>query len=143
MGNVIIITGRLGKDPEQVPTKSGTPMCKFSLATDDGYGDNKKTNWHRVKVFGKTAEHCMTYLTKGRMVQVVGRIEYDKYDKNGVTMYTADVIANTVEFIGGKQGQVATEDSSSNLTQNVGTVVNNADNLAADGGGADDDDLPF
>ena len=139
MGNVIIITGRLGKDPEQVDTKSGTPMCKFSLATDDGYGDNKRTNWHRVKVFGKTAEHCMTYLTKGRMVQVVGRIEYDKYDKNGVTVYTTDVMANTVEFIGGKQDCAGYEPAA----QNVGTVVNNADNMAADGGGADDEDLPF
>ena len=139
MGNVIIITGRLGKDPEQVDTKSGTPMCKFSLATDDGYGDNKRTNWHRVKVFGKTAEHCMTYLTKGRMVQVVGRIEYDKYDKNGVTVYTTDVMANTVEVIGGKQDSAGYEPAA----QNGGTVVNNADNMAADGGGADDDDLPF
>ena len=139
MGNVIIITGRLGKDPEQVDTKSGTPMCKFSLATDDGYGDNKKTNWHRVKVFGKTAEHCMTYLTKGRMVQVVGRIEYDKYDKNGVTVYTTDVMANSVEFIGGKQDSAGYEPAA----QDGGTVVNNADNLTTVGGGADDEDLPF
>ncbi len=102
MGNVAVITGRLGKDPEMVPYGDGKNLCKFSMATDDGWGENKKTNWHRITVFGKTAELCNQYLSKGRMCQVVGRIDYDSYEKDGIKRYTTDIIADSVEFLGGK-----------------------------------------
>ncbi len=75
MGNKVFLIGRLGKDPEVKEYGDNKTMCKFSLATDDGWGENKHTNWHLIKVWGKQAELCARYLSKGRQVKVEGRIE--------------------------------------------------------------------
>lgn len=98
MNNVNLI-GRLTKNPE-VRYKDDMAVCRFSLAIDDGYGEKKKTNYPSVVVFGKTAENCEKYLSKGRQVAVVGKLQTGSYEKNGQKIYTTDVIAISVEFIG-------------------------------------------
>lgn len=110
--NQVNLIGRLTKNPE-VRYKDDTAICRFSLAIDDGYGEKKKTNYPSVVVFGKTAENCERYLSKGRQVAVVGKLQTGSYEKNGQKIYTTDVIAISVEFIG----------SSSNDTSSAGETA--------------------
>jgi|TARA_R100000084_G_C4649155_1_gene148617 single-strand DNA-binding protein len=106
--NKVIILGNLGKDPEAKYTSSGSCITNLTVATNRKYKDasgqlQDETQWHRVVVFGKQAESCAEYLAKGRQVLVEGRIKYDKYeDKEGVTKYTTEIIAQGVQFIGGR-----------------------------------------
>ena len=110
--NKIILVGRLGSDPEIQYTPTGTAKAKFSLATNrkwkDGEGrPQEKVEWHRIVAWGKTAELCGEYLSKGREVYVDGRIEYDNWtDKEGNKRYTTEVIVQEVQFLsdGGGRG---------------------------------------
>ena len=99
MLNKVMLIGRLGRDPELKTTQSGKSVCTFTLATDTGYGDNKKTDWHNITVFDKTADNCAKYLHKGSPAYVEGRISYDAYEKDGIKHTTTKIIANTVLFI--------------------------------------------
>lgn len=100
MLNQITLIGRLGKTPEMSYSQGGKAVTKFSIATDDGYGDKKETTWHNVVVFDKAAEACAQYLDKGSLVAVVGRQSHRKYDdKDGNTRYFAEVVANRVQFL--------------------------------------------
>lgn len=99
MLNKVMLIGRLGRDPESKNTQSGKSVCTFTLATDTGYGDNKKTDWHNIIVFDKTADNCAKFLRKGSPVYVEGRISYDAYEKDGIKHTTTKIIANTVLFI--------------------------------------------
>lgn len=92
--------GRLTKDP-QINYVPETQMCiaRFTVAIDDGWGERKKTNFIPVTVFGKKAESCERFLTKGKLVGVQGKIQTGSYEKNGQTIYTTDVVANDVEFL--------------------------------------------
>ena len=94
-----MLIGRLGRDPESKITQSGKSVCTFTLATDTGYGDNKKTDWHNITVFDKAADNCAKFLRKGSPVYVEGRISYDAYEKDGIKHTTTKIIANTVLFI--------------------------------------------
>lgn len=99
MVNKVILVGRLGKDPELRTTASGKQNCRFSLATDSGYGDNKRTDWHNIVAWEKTAEVCARYLRKGSLVYVEGRLRHDKYEKDGQMRYTTDVVVHSVQFL--------------------------------------------
>ena len=99
MLNKVMLIGRLGRDPELKTTQSGKSVCSFTLATDTGYGDNKKTDWHNITVFDKAADNCAKFLRKGSPVYVEGRISYDAYEKDGIKHTTTKIIANTVLFI--------------------------------------------
>lgn len=99
MLNKVMLIGRLGRDPERKTTQSGKSVCTFTLATDTGYGDNKKTDWHNITVFDKTADNCAKYLHKGSPAYVEGRIAYDSYEKDGIKHTTTKIIANTVEIL--------------------------------------------
>lgn len=92
--------GRLIKDP-QISYITDKQMCvaKFTMAIDDGWGERKRTNFIPVTVFGKKAESCERFLTKGKLVGVQGKIQTGKYEKNGQMVYTTDVVANEVEFL--------------------------------------------
>ena len=102
--NKIFLVGRLGKDPESKATQNGTHVSNFTLATDDGYGDNKKTNWHNIVAFGKTADAVNSYLGKGSLVSVVGQVQYRSWDKkDGTKGYMTEVVADQVEFLNTQQ----------------------------------------
>ncbi|MGH1345698.1 MAG: single-stranded DNA-binding protein [Nannocystales bacterium] len=109
--NKAIIVGNLGRDPELRYTQGGSPVCQLSVATTRAY-TNKTTNdrveeteWHRIVVWGKQAEHCNNYLAKGRQVYVEGRIQTRNYeDKEGIKRYSTEIIADVVQFLGGRGG---------------------------------------
>ncbi len=105
--NKAIILGHLGRDPELRYLQSGQPVCKLNIATSRRYTNKAnevvdETEWHRVSVWGKQAEHCNNYLTKGRQVYVEGRLRTSSYDKDGQKHYTTEIVADTVQFIGGR-----------------------------------------
>ena len=96
--NRVMLIGRLGKDPELQYTQSGQPVCSMSLATDESYKDrdgNKvdRVEWHRVKVFGRSAEFCGNYLGKGRLVYVEGTLRTRSWeDQQGQKRYMTEVV---------------------------------------------------
>lgn len=105
--NKVILLGRLGQDPELKYTPGGSPVCNFSLATTESWTDKsgqkqEKTEWHRIVVWGKLAELCNQYLAKGRQAFLEGRLQTrDWTDKDGNKRYTTEILASTVQFIGG------------------------------------------
>jgi single-strand DNA-binding protein len=100
--NKVIIIGRLGRDPEMRYTPSGQPVANFSLATDETYTGKdgqkvEKVEWHRIVVWGKQAEFCGNFLSKGRLVYIEGKLETRKWtDKDGVEKYTTEIKADRV-----------------------------------------------
>lgn len=107
--NKAIILGNLGADPELRYTPSGAPVATMSVATTDvreKNGEKKEfTEWHRVIVWNKQAENCAKYLSKGRSVYVEGRIQTRSWeDQNGQKRYSTEIIAQSVQFIGGGNG---------------------------------------
>lgn len=103
MVNKVTLVGNLGADPETRTTQNGKMVTELRVATSYGSGDSEKTEWHRVIVWDKAAEACSKFLKKGRQVFVDGRIQTRTYeDKEGVTKYTTEIVANEVKFLGGK-----------------------------------------
>ena len=108
--NKVILVGNLGNDPEVKYTQSGMAICTLSLATTTVRKDKEgqqveKTEWHRVKLFGKTGEVAGEYLKKGRQVYIEGRLEYGSYEKDGVKHYTTDILADDMQMLGGNPGE--------------------------------------
>lgn len=103
--NQVVLIGRLTKDPELSYTPNNqTAVCHFTLAVDRpvGQGKERQADFIRITVFGRQAENCDRFLQKGRQAAVLGRIQTGSYkNREGVTVYTTDVIADRVEFIGG------------------------------------------
>lgn len=77
--NVVVLMGRLGRDPEMRATQSGTPVCEISLAVNVGFGDRKSTAWVKVVSWGKTAEFVDKYFKKGGPICITGRLEEEKW----------------------------------------------------------------
>src|SRR5581483_8593981 len=104
--NKVILIGRLGSNPEVRFTPSGSAVANFNVATNESWNDKngqkqERTEWHRIVVWGKLAQLCGEYLSKGRQVYVEGRMQTRQWqDKEGQTKYTTEVIANTIQFLG-------------------------------------------
>jgi len=111
--NKVMLIGRLGQDPKLAYLPSGQPVCEFTLATDESYKDRdgnkvEKTEWSRIKVFGKTAEFCSNYLSKGRLVYVEGSLHTRSWDdqqgqKRYMTEVTVSAPGHRVSFLDSKQ----------------------------------------
>jgi single-strand DNA-binding protein len=105
--NDVKLCGNLGSSPELRTTGEGTPVCNFNMATDsyfvDGNGNKqKRTEWHRIVIWGKAAEACAKNLSKGRMVLVSGSLRTRKWeDKEGGTRTTTEIHSTNVKFLGG------------------------------------------
>lgn len=106
--NKVIVVGNLGADPETRYTTSGTPITTLSVATSEQWTDKQsgqkqeRTEWHRVKMFGRLAEIASEYLKKGRQVYIEGSLRTDKYTgKDGVERYSTEIIANEMQMLGG------------------------------------------
>lgn len=106
--NKVILIGNLGADPETRYTASGSAITTIRLATSESWKDKQtgeaqeRTEWHRVKFFGRLAEISGEYLKKGRQVYVEGAIRSDKYtDKEGIERWSTDIIANEMQMLGG------------------------------------------
>lgn len=106
--NKAIIIGNLGKDPEITYTQGGTPITKFSIATSEEWKDKQsgekkeKTEWHRICVFGKLAEICAEHLSKGSQVYIEGRLQTSFWEKDGVTRYMTEIIADQMRMLGSR-----------------------------------------
>ncbi|MEE1049547.1 MAG: single-stranded DNA-binding protein [Clostridia bacterium] len=106
MINKAILMGRLTRDPELRHTGTGTPVCSFSIAIDNGYGENRQTDFINCVAWNKTAEFVSNYFTKGRMIIVIGRISTRSWEgQDGKRNYTTEVIANEVSFGESKRSQ--------------------------------------
>jgi single-strand DNA-binding protein len=133
--NIVVLIGRLTKDPEVRYTQDGMAIASFTLAVDRpvAAGKEKQADFPRVTVFGKTAEACEKYLAKGRMTAVRGSIRTGSYkNKDGNTVYTTEVVASDIKFVDWgdkKKGKGA-----------GGEPPQNGGDAAPD---EDDEDLPF
>jgi len=102
MVNKVFLIGRLGADPEVRYTPDGTMVTSFRLATDEQWKDKsgqkvQRTEWHRIVTFGKLAEICGNFLSKGKLIFVDGRIRTQSWeDKEGNKRYTTEIVAATV-----------------------------------------------
>lgn len=105
--NKVLLIGRLGTDPEVRYTSNGGAVANFNVATNESWTDKagqkqEKTEWHRIVVWGKLAELCGQYLSKGRQVFVEGKLQTrDWQDKEGQKRYTTEIVAQSVQFLGG------------------------------------------
>jgi single-strand DNA-binding protein len=107
--NKVILVGNLGRDPEVSYTGTGTPVARLNLATTRTYQNKQQekveeTEWHRISVWGKQAENCQKYLSKGRQVYIEGRLRTSEYEQDGVKKYSTEIVANIVQFLGGGSG---------------------------------------
>lgn len=141
--NKAMIIGNLGQDPELRETNSGQSVCNLSVATNRKWKDKhdqyqEETEWHRVTVWGKTAENCAKYLTKGRQVYVEGRLQTREWeDSDGNERKTTEIVAHTVQFLSGDgAGAPAGDDSSGRRRKKKRRKKRRSQP-------ADDDDLPF
>ena len=106
MINKAIIMGRLTRDPELRHTGSGTPVCSFTVAVDNGYGENRQADFINCVAWNKTAEFVSKYFTKGRMIIVIGRIATRTWEgQDGKKNYVTEVVANEVSFGESKRSQ--------------------------------------
>jgi single-strand DNA-binding protein len=115
--NKVILVGNLGRDPEVRYTPSGQAVANFTVATNEAWTDKagqkqERTEWHRVVVWGKTAENCGEYLSKGRQVYIEGRLQTREWtNKEGAKQFTTEVVANpaggVVFLAGGGAGRGA------------------------------------
>ncbi|HJZ79129.1 MAG TPA: single-stranded DNA-binding protein [Pyrinomonadaceae bacterium] len=112
--NKIILVGNLGRDPELRYTPDGTPVCSFSLATNERRRDkatgenNDVTTWFRVTLWRRQAEVASQYLTRGKPVYIEGRLRVEEYtDRDGKTRHSLEVTATDMQFIGSARGDEA------------------------------------
>lgn len=107
--NKVILVGNLGNDPDTRYTPSGTAVTTISVATSETWTDKQtgqkqeRTEWHRVKFFGRLAEIAGEYLRKGSQVYIEGSLRTDKYtDKQGIERYSTDIIASEMQMLGSR-----------------------------------------
>ena len=110
--NKVILLGHLGKDPELRYTPSGSAVCNFSIATNEYWIDKsgqkqERTEWHRIVVWNKQAEHCNQYLSKGRQIYLEGQLQTRSWDdaETGQKRYSTEIVARTVQFLGSRSQQ--------------------------------------
>lgn len=102
--NKIILVGNVGQDPDVQETANGTKVVHISLATNrrtssNGEEQKERTDWHRLTLWNRLAQFTEDYVTKGDRVYVEGRLEYDSYERDGVTIPTADVVVRELVLL--------------------------------------------
>jgi len=146
--NKVIILGRLGQDPELKYTPGGMAVCNFTVATSESWADKagqkqERTEWHRIVVWGKLAELCNQYLTKGRQAFIEGSLQTRSWDdKNGGKRYTTEIVAKTVQFIGGQAGVGAPKENNQGAPAYDTSMVNQEYDISTDTNFTADD-IPF
>ena len=104
MINKVILMGRLTRSPELRHTGAGTPVCNFTVAVDNGYGENKQTDFINCVAWNKSAEFVEKYFGKGSMIIVIGRIATRTWEgQDGKRNYATEVVANEIKFGESKQ----------------------------------------
>jgi single-strand DNA-binding protein len=143
--NKVILVGNLGANPELRYTQGQQAVANLRIATTERWTDKsgqkqEATEWHRVVVWGKQAEICGQYLTKGRQVYIEGRIRTRQWqDQSGQKRYTTEIVAQNVQMLGGRGDGAARGASADEMT----ATVPPDETIANDFGGGPDDDIPF
>lgn len=145
--NKCFFVGNLGRDVEVRYTQGGMAIARLTLACTERQkvGDNweDKTEWVPVKVFGKLAENCGKFLSKGRQVHVEGRYTTSEYTgSDGVKKYSTEIIAREVLFLGDGKSQGGQRSAPSSAPAGGGAPAGETE-PAGDASFLDDDDLPF
>jgi len=115
--NLVILSGNTGHQPEIKYSQSGLAIANLSLVTQEKVKDEKKTVWHKIVAFGKTAELIYEYVNKGDRITIQGRITYEEWEKEGVKRTATKIIADKVEFGGSKKR--ANENEAVGMVQDV------------------------
>ena len=140
--NKVILVGHLGRDPELRYTQSGQAVANFSLATTESYGKRdggreERTEWHRIVAWGRLAEICAEYLSKGRQVYIEGRIQTREWeDREGEKRRTTEIVARDMQMLGRRGETVSTDESPGEPAEDAGTTGDSNTPQA-------DDDIPF
>ncbi|HYL82746.1 MAG TPA: single-stranded DNA-binding protein [Candidatus Angelobacter sp.] len=154
--NKVILVGRLGRDPETRYTGSGQAVANFSLATDESYKDRngerqKRTEWHKIVVWGKQAEIAQQYLKKGSLVFIEGRIQSREWqDKEGQKRTSFEIVASNFRMLGSR-AEGAAAGASGGASRGGDDVDQSAPSEEGYGGGGgaaagpeiSDEDIPF
>src|SRR5881392_865611 len=149
--NKVILVGNLGKDPEVRFTPGGQAVANFTIATNESWTDKQgqkqeRTEWHRIVVWGKLAELCGEYLSKGRQCFVEGRLQTREWtDKEGKKNYTTEVVANHVVFLSSRDGATAgrTGKSGRSGAEDFGPPPPEVAEMSQPSGGGTEDEIPF
>lgn len=111
--NKVILVGNVGRDPDVQMTSSGTKVAHLSLATSRRIPRNgaveERTEWHRLTLWDRLAEIAQDHVRKGDRVYIEGRMEYDRFEKNGVSVPTAEVNVRELVLLGSPSGRGAAE----------------------------------
>ena len=140
--NKVILVGNLGQDPEVKYTAGGDAVTTLSLATSDSWKDKdtgenqERTEWHRVVLWRRLAEIAGEYLKKGSKIYIEGQLQTRKWEQEGQTRYTTEIIARDMQFLDsrGSSNNELTQKSSEMNDQSAADVQDSA---------IDDDDIPF
>jgi single-strand DNA-binding protein len=153
--NVVVITGNLTRDPELRHTGGGTAVCDLRVAVNSRRKDQSgnwvdKPNYFDVTVWGAQGENCANYLSKGRPVAIEGRLDWREWEaKDGGKRQAVQIIANTVQFLGSRDGAGGGNGNSGgggggfSPRSDVPADMGDFEPTPASGGGASEDDIPF
>lgn len=152
--NKVILIGTLGKDPELKYTPQGTPVCKFSMATNENFKDKasgewkERTEWHNIVCWQRTAEVAAEYLKKGRQAYVEGRLTTRSWDdkETGQKRYMTEVVVNDLVLLGGPrdgQGGGSRGAAKGSASQNEENFSQAPAPASASGTEITDEDIPF
>jgi single-strand DNA-binding protein len=140
--NKVMLIGNLGKDPEMRFATTGTAVAKFSIATSERSKDKvsgdwvEKTEWHNIVLFGRQAELAGEFLSKGKTVYIEGRLQTQKYEKDGIMRYNTEIVGDKIEFLSPKgEGGRRNPEGISEPTNGGGTY--------GDPTPFNEDDIPF
>jgi single-strand DNA-binding protein len=145
--NRVVISGNLTRDPElrSIPN-SGTSVCSLRIAVNSRRKDESgqwvdKPNYFDVTVFGAQGENCAQYLSKGRPVAVDGRLNWREWEKDGVKRQSVDIIADSVQFLGSREGGQG--NGNGVVESDLPADTSDFQQAAVSSGGGSDDDIPF
>jgi single-strand DNA-binding protein len=143
--NKAILVGNLGSDPEVRYTAGGNAVTTFNIATNERWTDKntgekqERTEWHRIVAWGRLAEICGEYLSKGRQVFIEGRIQTRSWeDRDGNKRYTTEIVASNMVMLGGASGRAAEDFGDRDSYSDKGGPL-----PPEPKGPPDDDDIPF
>jgi single-strand DNA-binding protein len=149
--NRVVLTGNLTRDPDLRSTGGGLAVCKLGIACNTRKKNGQTGNWEekpnffRVTVFGAQAENCAQYLKKGRPVAIDGRLEWSQYEVEGQKRESVDIIADSVQFLGGRDDAGNGNGFSSGARATESDIPIDTGDFEAQpvGAGVADDDIPF
>jgi single-strand DNA-binding protein len=140
--NKVILVGNLGQDPEVKYTAGGAAVTTLSLATSESWkdkdtgSDQERTEWHRVVLWRRLAEIAGEYLKTGSKVYIEGQLQTRKWEQDGQTRYTTEVIGRDMQFLDSRGNSSASSSSYQDTNQDMGSQ-------SMPDSGITDDDIPF